>query len=264
MLEFVLLAAAEEGARPFPEPVVGALGRVVPCETVAYRAWSRERGILDRSYAPDDLADRWPVWLRYPHFRRDDPHPSEPGVRNGDPPPLSAPEHMARPLVLTDAISDRRFWQTGLYFELMRPFGVRDVTKLFLPPHRGVGSVIVFDASSRGLSDRDRTVLTRLVPALMQFQRNARLRTIALGTDDGLRLLTPRELTVLARAAAGETNAEIATALFIGESTVRKHLEHIYDKLEVRNRVAAAAVYHADRSSRGTRSEKNTPPAALS
>jgi DNA-binding CsgD family transcriptional regulator len=56
-------------------------------------------------------------------------------------------------------------------------------------------------------------------------------------------LLTPRELTVLARTADGETNREIAAALFIRESTVRKHLEH-NDKLEVRNRAAAVAAYH--------------------
>jgi len=48
---------------------------------------------------------------------------------------------------------------------------------------------------------------------------------------------------VLDRVAAGETNAEIAVGLFIGPPTVRKHLEHIFEKLEVRNRTAAAALY---------------------
>jgi hypothetical protein len=72
---------------------------------------------------------------------------------------LSAAEYMARPLILSDAISDRRFWQTGLYCELMRPFGVRDVLKLFLPGHGAAGSVFVFDTSSRGFSQNDRTLL---------------------------------------------------------------------------------------------------------
>jgi DNA-binding CsgD family transcriptional regulator len=54
---------------------------------------------------------------------------------------------------------------------------------------------------------------------------------------------------VLGRVAGGETNGEIADALFIGASTVRKHLEHIYEKLDVRNRAAAAAVYTAGRHS---------------
>ncbi len=241
MLEFLLLAGSTEGETPFPEPVVGALRRVVPCDTVAYRAWSRDE-IVDASYTGDDLADRLPFWRSYRCFRADDPHPSEPAARDGDRPPVRASYQIAEPLVLTDAIDKRRFRQTGLYFELMRPFAVRDVMKLFLPRDAG-GSVFVFDTSGRGFRENDRTVLRRLGPALVQFQRNARLRSRKLGADPSLALLTPREATVLARVAAGETNAQIASALFIGESTVRKHLEHIYEKLEVRNRAAAAAKY---------------------
>ncbi len=243
MLEFVLLAAEEEGARPFPEYVMSALLRVVRCDTVAYRAWSSPRRIVDRSYAPAELADRWPVWLHYPRFRHDDPHPSEPPMRRGDPPPVSAVGLMARSLVLRDAISDRRLRQTGLYAELMRPFAVRNVLKLFLPREGALSSVFVFDTSSSGFGETDRALLERLVPALVQFQRSAQLRRLALHPDSRLMLLTPRELTVLARATAGETNEEIARALVIGPSTVRKHLEHVYEKLEVRNRTAAAAVY---------------------
>ena len=59
--------------------------------------------------------------------------------------------------------------------------------------------------------------------------------------------LTPRERVVLARAAAGETNTVIAQALFVSPGTVRKHLEHIYDKLEVRTRTEAAAIYTQER-----------------
>jgi DNA-binding CsgD family transcriptional regulator len=62
-----------------------------------------------------------------------------------------------------------------------------------------------------------------------------------------LQRLTPRERVVLARAAAGETNATIAQALFVSPGTVRKHLEHIYGKLEVRNRAEAAAIYTQER-----------------
>jgi DNA-binding CsgD family transcriptional regulator len=254
MLQFVLLAAATEGPRPFPEPVAAALRRVVPCDTVAYREWGRNRALVDESYAVDDLADRLPIWRRYPFFRRDDPHPSEPATQEGDPPPVSPRGRMARPLVLTDAVTDRRFWQTGLYFELMRPFAVRDVMKLFLPLAGG-GSVFVFDTGRRGFREPDRAMLLRLAPALAQFQVNARLRAAEVDADDGLRLLTPRELTVLARAAAGSTNAEIASVLFIGESTVRKHLEHVYDKLEVPNRAAAAARYTRARAA--TRDDGN-------
>ena len=41
--------------------------------------------------------------------------------------------------------------------------------------------------------------------------------------------------------AAGLSNAEIGRRLWIEPATVRKHLEHIYDKLGVRSRTAALA-----------------------
>jgi DNA-binding CsgD family transcriptional regulator len=242
MLEFVLLAAAEEGPRPFPEPIVEALRRVIPCETLAYRVWNRDR-ILDRSFAPGSLADRWQVWLRYPSFRDEDPYPSELAGRTGGPAAVSGPAHIGTPLVLTDAVSERRFRQTALYHELMKPFGVQNVMKLFLPRYGDIASAFVLDTSRRNFSEADRAILRRLAPVLSGFQRNARLRFREPAGPDSLRTLTPRERTVLARAAVGETNAEIAHGLYVSESTVRKHLEHIYEKLEVRNRAAAVAAY---------------------
>jgi DNA-binding CsgD family transcriptional regulator len=248
MLELVLLAAEEESPRPFPEPVVAALRQAVPCDTVAYRAWSAE-GVTDVLYAADDLRERLPAWTRYPAFRHDDPHPSEPGAPAGGARRGSGAAPVGRPLVLRRAVADRRFWRTGLYFELMRPFGVRDVMKVFLTGRRSSGAAFVFDTSARGFGRSDLGVVERLVPALLQLRRNAGLRALPPDGDERLGLLTPRELTVLARVAAGERNAEIAAALFVGTPTVRKHLEHVYEKLGVRNRAAAAAVYCSGRRS---------------
>lgn len=53
--------------------------------------------------------------------------------------------------------------------------------------------------------------------------------------------LTRRETEVIALAAEGKTNREIADRLGISPLTVRKHLEHAYPKLGVGNRTAAAA-----------------------
>jgi len=53
--------------------------------------------------------------------------------------------------------------------------------------------------------------------------------------------LTERELEVLRLVASGSTNRETARALFISEATVKTHLLHIYEKLEVRDRAAAVA-----------------------
>jgi DNA-binding CsgD family transcriptional regulator len=45
--------------------------------------------------------------------------------------------------------------------------------------------------------------------------------------------------------ADGLSNAEIASVLVVERSTVRKHLEHIYEKLGVRSRTAALAKVRA-------------------
>ena len=56
------------------------------------------------------------------------------------------------------------------------------------------------------------------------------------------RSLTTREISVLELVARGMTNREIATALSIGEETVKAHLKHIFAKLEVTDRTEAALV----------------------
>lgn len=53
--------------------------------------------------------------------------------------------------------------------------------------------------------------------------------------------LTSRERDVLRLVAAGATNREIASELFISENTVNFHMKHILGKLHLKNRVHAAA-----------------------
>jgi DNA-binding NarL/FixJ family response regulator len=54
--------------------------------------------------------------------------------------------------------------------------------------------------------------------------------------------LTDRELDVLRCVARGDGNKQIAAALGIAEPTVKAHLVHIFEKLGVENRTAAAKV----------------------
>ncbi len=53
--------------------------------------------------------------------------------------------------------------------------------------------------------------------------------------------LTTRECEVLTWVTAGKSNREIGVILQCAAKTVEKHLEHIYEKLDVPNRAAAAA-----------------------
>lgn len=53
-------------------------------------------------------------------------------------------------------------------------------------------------------------------------------------------LLTPREIEILGLAAQGRSNAEIASALWVTEQTVKFHLSNTYRKIKVTNRTSAS------------------------
>ncbi|HJL42487.1 MAG TPA: response regulator transcription factor [Myxococcales bacterium LLY-WYZ-16_1] len=52
-------------------------------------------------------------------------------------------------------------------------------------------------------------------------------------------VLTQRELEILQIIAKGLSNNEVASVLGLSKATIRTHLEHIYEKLDVTNRVEA-------------------------
>jgi DNA-binding NarL/FixJ family response regulator len=57
--------------------------------------------------------------------------------------------------------------------------------------------------------------------------------------DTGLDTLSSREREVLALIGQGKANAEIAAELFVGEGTVKTHINHVFAKLQLRDRAAA-------------------------
>ncbi|HSI56602.1 MAG TPA: response regulator [Ideonella sp.] len=61
--------------------------------------------------------------------------------------------------------------------------------------------------------------------------------------------LTPRETEVLSWLAKGKTNRDIGEILGLSPRTVNKHLEHIFQKLGVETRSAAAALASAQMAS---------------
>jgi DNA-binding NarL/FixJ family response regulator len=84
-------------------------------------------------------------------------------------------------------------------------------------------------------ASRGETVLTPPVAARLM----SRLRTPA---APAAVQPSPRELEVLAAVARGLSNAEIGRELFIGEATVKTHLQRLFTKLDVDDRTRAVTV----------------------
>jgi len=77
------------------------------------------------------------------------------------------------------------------------------------------------------------SVTRRLIEEFAKRPEPAARRTKVLDT------LTEREREVLSEIARGYTNAEIAARLHVSETTVKTHVAHLLDKLELRDRVQA-------------------------
>lgn len=63
--------------------------------------------------------------------------------------------------------------------------------------------------------------------------------------------LTPREQEIFPLIARGLSNAQIGEELFIGETTVKTHITHIFQKLNLRDRVQAVVLADQTRNARG-------------
>jgi DNA-binding NarL/FixJ family response regulator len=80
---------------------------------------------------------------------------------------------------------------------------------------------------------------------VLAIYRSAAVAPPGSGAVAGLDALTGREREVLVLIGQGKTNAEIAAGLFVGEGTVKTHINHVFMKLQLRDR-AAAVVFAFD------------------
>lgn len=103
-----------------------------------------------------------------------------------------------------------------------------------LPPQGFIDRrLLLFRMEGHDFTDREVLLLRLFRPHLNEL--HLRVQRLLRGQPE----LTARQWEILRQVATGATNAEVARNLFVSEATVRKHLENIFVRLDVRSRTAA-------------------------
>jgi DNA-binding CsgD family transcriptional regulator len=231
LLELVHDGATDVGREPFPSRVLLALSRLIPSDACV-------------GYQEADVAGSFHV-VDQVEVVGEQPSPATEAAFDtlGWQNPMHCRLHAREDRVLR--LSDflvRRQRRTLEYDAIVwRPHRIDDSLRLWLPAEQGRSRSIYLERSGRNYTNRELTLLSLLRPHLVRMRANAESRR-RLARHKGM---TPREAEVLGLISRGKTNREIATVLFISPHTVRKHIENIFEKLEVRTRTAAA-LYAAD------------------
>jgi DNA-binding CsgD family transcriptional regulator len=129
----------------------------------------------------------------------------------------------------SDFLSDRRARKQGLTGDSSREM------MLVLPDGGGrTLRMIVCRDTGLDFTDDDRFLLLLLMPHIERMYRTRQHQRAGSTVS-----LTPRQRQLVDQLRLGHTNTQIARRLGISEGTVRTHLEHVYARLGVTNRVAA-------------------------
>ena len=236
VLSFLEEAQMVDGPAPFTPELLDRLIEVVGCEYASFSevddALGVERGYVASSTEPPmPVDDGWWESPRTVALRRY-------RCANG-----------GRPVIVLADVLDRDQRTCAEFNFNFRDYGVCDEIHVDLDSARTWFAALNL-GSERDFGPRERLIVHLLLPHLTGLYRSAELRrrlgviTAAFDTDTTDRL-TRRECEVMLWVAGGLSNAEIASVLVVERSTVRKHLEHIYEKLGVRSRTAALAKVRA-------------------
>ena len=149
---------------------------------------------------------------------------------------------------MSDFVSLRQYRNLSVYTEVFGRVGCNRRMGFAVKDRSPVSLVATLNRTGRDFSDEERALFDLLRPHLLQANALASAqerRQLLLGETHGstpvpASRLTAREQEVLSWLKQGKTNWEIGMILGIAEKTAGKHLEHIFAKLHVENRTAAA------------------------
>jgi DNA-binding CsgD family transcriptional regulator len=221
---------------------VAAVTHVLPTDMVTYNEVDLVRRVDRIFIAPDDarLATGTPDYATF--MRHIDEHPViAHNARIRDPVPRK----------ISDFLSDRQFRSLGLHSEFFRVFDINYQVAMVVQ-HAGQRMIgVAANRTSSDFTERERACLGVLRSHVVQaYRRGLSIERARAGFDfdrdarAAASGLTQREVEVLHWVAGGQSNENVARIIGASAATVKKHLEHIYDKLGVTNRTAASALYN--------------------
>jgi DNA-binding CsgD family transcriptional regulator len=225
---------------------------LIPAQSISFNEWDyaahRLTGFHGRSgYRPelDYLSELWPQceWL----------------VR------MAPPERVWRAETMSDYVPLKLLKRRDVYDCVYKPITIDHFLAITVAANAHRRAVLLLDRDRGEFTDDERALAQALIAPLARLYRSMRVRERLAArvhelehalrdvprpsaSREGAAQLTPRELEVLEHVAAGRTDREIATLLYVSVRTVQKHLEHVYEKLGVRGRTAAAMLVFGARS----------------
>lgn len=219
-LSVVAEATASTADGPFGLPMLEQFGELIGAEQTLYI----EYDLNTKQWSPSSV--EYPVVVYPASVCYAD-------VRDHNPLSEEAVGATAVPLTLSDFLTPRASRRNPYVQEVLRPVGFEHEMKIFLPAPPGTTRGFAFTRGpGTDFDARERAILQLLRPHLTRLQHRWEQRTAAT-------TLTAREREVLGHLARGLTNREIAQQLVVSTHTVRSHLNHIYEKLDVHTRTAA-------------------------
>lgn len=236
MLDIAGGSAGEDVADPLPHSVLVGLRELIPCDSVVITMFDihqrefllhQEVGNANEVTEEQDAELEQVLWRIYwesPHCR----YPDETG-------------DLSTVLLDTDFMSNKDLHSTAAYCDYRRFWGDDEYEMAVnLPSRPGrVLRLIFYRGPGLDFSFRDRSLATLLRPHIYATYREQQRRRRPRPK------LTMRQEQLLRMVAAGHSNAQIGRRLSISEATVRKHLENIFERLQVTSRTAAVTAYWA-------------------
>jgi DNA-binding CsgD family transcriptional regulator len=224
IVQFLDTADSRGPADPIPSSTLRALTGLIPADQADYFEVRPDQSILTFTVG---LEEDHPAWLQEAALRLGPQNPLRPFRWSPADGPLRMP----------DVIGERELRRLDYYNDFLRPAHIRDRLRVWLWRSAETAACVTLIRSDARFSDRDKAVLAVLQPQL------AALRKRSIGANEHAyeAELTIREAQIVVLVAAGRSNTEIATLLFLSPATVGKHLEHAYRKLHVTGRSEASA-----------------------